>query len=167
MTEYNDAPAYIPSHVDRDEMNWEAYAEHYDDMCDLNPSYQHNIKVLIEYIRSWDLPSNAEICDLGAGTGNFIRAISRLLPNSTFSHVDFDAKMNELARRKYEHSNVKSVSIIEEYAQLVVFEPNRFDLIICVNALYAISPQKQVLNNVRVSEIIARRPLFPKPSIAA
>ncbi len=149
MTDYNDAPTYIPSKVDSDEMDWAAYAEHYDEMCDLNPSYQHNIKVLTEYIRSWNLPSNAEICDLGAGTGNFIRAISRILPNSTFSHVDFDASMNKLARQKYKDSNVKSVSIIEEYAQLVVFESNRFDLIICVNALYAISPQKQVLNNVR------------------
>ncbi len=149
MSEYNEAPTYTSSNLETDEMDWDAYAEHYDEMCDLNPSYQHNISTLMEYLRRWDLRTNLEICDLGAGTGNYIRAISQLLPNSRFSHVDFDSKMNELARQKYELANVKSVRIIEEYVQRIVFEPKRFDLILCVNALYAISPQKQVLNNIR------------------
>ena len=149
MSDYNETQIYNPSKVETDEMDWEAYAEHYDEMCDLNPSYQHNINVLMRYLQSWNLPTNAKICDLGAGTGNYIRAISRFLPNSTFTHVDFDSKMNELAHRKYESANVNSVTIIEEYAQHIEFEPNHFDLVLCVNALYAISPQKQVLEHIR------------------
>ena len=149
MSELGDAPIYVPPKVEPDEMDWQAYAMHYDEMCELNPAYQQNINVLMGYIRSWSLPSQPEICDLGAGTGNYIKEISHLLPNSNFSHVDFDTKMNELAHQKYERANVKSVRIINEYVQRVVFEPKQFDLIICVNALYAISPQKQVLNNIR------------------
>ena len=56
---------YIPSDVQQDEMNWDAYAVHYDLMCELNPSYQRNIEVLLDHLVKWHLPANASICDLG------------------------------------------------------------------------------------------------------
>ena len=37
---------YVAENVQSDEMNWDAYAEHYDVMCELNPSYQENIEYL-------------------------------------------------------------------------------------------------------------------------
>lgn len=147
--EYLDIPTYVPSKVDNDEMDWHAYAEHYDLMCDLNPSYQENLRSLATRLVSWDLPENAEICDLGAGTGNYIRLMCRLLPNARFTHVDFDNKMNDLARRKYALAQIGDVNVVKNYAQRVQFPNNSFDLIVCVNALYAISPQRPLLNNIR------------------
>lgn len=144
----DEAKTYVPDAVADDEMNWDAYAEHYDDMCDFNPSYQKNIEILEKFLLRWNLPSNAAVCDLGAGTGNYISALSRHLPNASFTHVDFDKKMNRVAAKKYERNNVKNYSIVENYAQHVEFPDNHFDLIVCVNALYAISPQKQVLHKV-------------------
>jgi ubiquinone/menaquinone biosynthesis C-methylase UbiE len=69
-------------------------------------------------------------------------------PECSFVHVDFDTKMNELAARKYEANGVRSVRVISDYAQHLDFPDACFDLVLCVNALYAISPQKQILRKV-------------------
>jgi len=144
-----DTNIYVPENLADDEMNWDAYAEHYDVMCAFNPAYQQNIEQLERYIRKWNLPEDAKICDLGAGTGNYIVAMSRLIPNASFVHVDFDAKMNVAAQKKYADHGVQDFTIMANYAQHVDFPESQFDLVVCVNALYAICPQKQVLNKVR------------------
>jgi len=140
--------AYSPDCIDPDEMDWDAYAQHYDLMCDFNSSYQDNISKLIGSLRSWNLRPNATICDLGAGTGNFTLAIAEQIPDAEFVHVDFDSKMNEMAAKKYELRQVRSVKILPEYAQQIDFSDCSFDLVVCVNALYAISPQKEILRKV-------------------
>lgn len=132
-----------------DEMDWDAYAEHYDEMCALNPAYQDNIELLLDRIPLWNMAKNAAICDLGAGTGNYIGAVSNILPDAEFVHVDFDTKMNEFASKKYEQSKLHNIRIIQEYAQRIEFPKESFDLVMCVNALYAISPQVEVLQKVR------------------
>lgn len=135
--------------VASDEMDWDAYAEHYDEMCALNPAYQRNIELLLKRIPIWNMPSNAKVCDLGAGTGNYICSLSALLPRADFVHVDFDTKMNELASQKYSQLEETNVQIVQEYAQRVEFPTQSFDLVMCVNALYAISPQLEVLQKIR------------------
>ena len=148
-SEYRDVPLYAPPTVDSDEMDWDAYAEHYDVMCELNPSYQENLLALAKFLPRWNLPSDSSICDLGAGTGNYIHLLSRLLPNANFTHIDFDKKMNDLAAKKYHDQGIDSVNIVCEHAQRTEMESASFDLILCVNALYAIAPQKQVLKKVK------------------
>ncbi|MGE0624474.1 MAG: class I SAM-dependent methyltransferase [Pseudomonadales bacterium] len=140
--------AFESSKVAEDEMNWDAYAEHYDVMCELNPSYQENIDRLVQYLKSWSISQNPAILDLGAGTGNYILALAKQLDGASYVHVDFDKKMNELARRKYDQHQLTSVQIRNQYVQDVDFEESSFDVIICINALYAISPQTEVLKNI-------------------
>ena len=135
--------------ISSDEMDWDAYAEHYDQMCALNPAYQENIDLLLRRIPDWRLSENARICDLGAGTGNYIDAVSQLLPKAEYVHVDFDTKMNEFALEKYKQSETLNVRVVQEYVQNIVFPKQSFDLVMCVNALYAISPQLEVLQKVR------------------
>ena len=57
-------PTYIPTSVQSDEMDWDAYADHYDLMCELNPSYNENLSILASRISSWQLPGNASILSL-------------------------------------------------------------------------------------------------------
>ena len=144
-----DVHKYTPEHVATDEMNWDAYAEHYDQMCKFNPSYQENIEILLDLVRDWPLPKNAKVCDLGAGTGNYILAISKLRPDVEFHHVDFDEKMNEAASLKYAEQGVANVHLLTQYVQECEFPDESFDLILCVNALYAINPQEEVLKKVK------------------
>jgi ubiquinone/menaquinone biosynthesis C-methylase UbiE len=146
--EFLDIPTYTAPHVAPDEMDWDAYAEHYDLMCDLNPSYQDNLISLASRLSQWKLPESAEVCDLGAGTGNYIHLLSRLIPHAHFTHLDSDKKMNKVAAHKYANARVENVDILNSCAQRVDFSEESFDLILCVNALYAISPQKPLLQKI-------------------
>ena len=130
-------------------IDWDAYATQYDLMAKYNPSYHENIEIVRRAVEEFGITENARICDLGAGTGNYIAALSRIRPKASFTHVDFDKVMNDIARDKYLNLGIKDVAIHEEYVQRVDFLEETFDLIICVNALYAISPQEAVLRKAR------------------
>lgn len=147
--ELEDVHKYTPEGIAADEMNWDAYAEHYDQMCKFNPSYQENIEILLRLINEWPMPEDARVCDLGAGTGNYILALSAARPDANYVHVDFDEKMNDAAIRKYQEAGVKNIQLVTEYVQDCEFPDNEFDLIMCVNALYAISPQEEILRKAR------------------
>ena len=129
-------------------IDWDAYATQYDLMAKFNPSYHENISLLRSSLPNWNIPSEGTICDLGAGTGNYIAALSRILPDAEYYHVDFDEVMNEIARDKYRKIGLESVHFLEDYIQRIDFPDDKFDLIICVNALYAMSPQMAVLRKI-------------------
>jgi ubiquinone/menaquinone biosynthesis C-methylase UbiE len=131
------------------EIDWDAYASQYDLLAANNPSYRENIEVLRKVVRELDLSPNAAICDIGAGTGNFICALARDLPDANFIHLDADAGMSEIARAKYNAAAVKHVQIDVLPVADAYYPPACFDLIICVNALYAMSPQQEVLQRMR------------------
>lgn len=134
--------------VEREGIDWDAYATPYDLMAKYNPSYHENIEILRCYLDEWNMPPTASICDLGAGTGNYVCALASHIPEGKYVHVDFDGVMNGIARAKYQEQGM-DVTIIEEYIQRLEFPPESFDLILCVNALYAIQPQQAVLHKVR------------------
>jgi ubiquinone/menaquinone biosynthesis C-methylase UbiE len=129
-------------------MDWDVYADTYDAMCEVNPAYRDNLGILERYVASWDLPANSRICDLGAGTGNYIVALHRLIPGASFVHVDFDHAMNERARVKYKAVGAHA-EIIENQLQNVDLAASSMDLAVCVNSLYAIHPQREQLEKIR------------------
>lgn len=130
-------------------IDWDAYATQYDLMAKYNPSYHENIEILRGGLDEWGISDQAQICDLGAGTGNYISALFRSRPQGSFTHVDFDSVMNEIAREKYRNVGLTDVSIHENYLQRADFPDESFDLIICVNALYAMSPREAILGKIR------------------
>lgn len=130
-------------------LSYSQYAKQFDQMCELLPVYQDNIDYLIELLPEIDLPENAQICDLGAGTGNFICALAEVIPSARFTHVDMDPEMNARAESKYQGIPAANVEIIEDYIERVELPDNYFDLIICVNALNTAPPQLPVLRQMR------------------
>jgi ubiquinone/menaquinone biosynthesis C-methylase UbiE len=142
-------PETAKKQIDTDEMDWDAYAKHYDQMCRFNPAYQDNIALLLDRLSAWDLPSNPAICDLGAGTGNYIVRLSEAVPTASFTHVDFDRRMIDSAINKYKDHGISHVRFVHEEIHNVEFPDQSFDLIICVNALYAFTPQQEVLAGIR------------------
>ncbi|MEQ8485711.1 MAG: methyltransferase domain-containing protein [Pseudomonadales bacterium] len=130
-----------------DEMDWDAYARSYDEMCALNPAYQQNIEMLIRRLPQWNLPDDARVCDLGAGTGNYILQLSEHLPNASFWHVDADARMIDIANGKYHAAGLSRVTTLHRTAEETTFPEQSFDLIICINALYAFPDRGGVLRH--------------------
>jgi ubiquinone/menaquinone biosynthesis C-methylase UbiE len=149
MTQATEATTDATREVHRDEMDWDAYAKHYDVLCDLNPVYHENIATLLRHMVSWNLPPDANICDLGAGTGNFILAMAEKFPSAQYWHVDFDSRMLSIAKKKYASLRPNAVHMIQEAAEVVDFPENQFDLVLCINALYAFPDKDLVLKKVR------------------
>ena len=139
-----------PNHVvDADEMDWHAYAEHYDEMCALNPAYYKNVSMLLERLSSWNLPEDASICDLGAGTGNYILGMHQILPSANYWHVDIDERMIECAKQKYSEAGIANVHVVYSDVCSLSFPADSFDVVVCVNALYAFTSQDEILSKIR------------------
>lgn len=131
------------------EIDWDTYASQYDLLATNNPSYRENIEILRDAVSRMHLPVGAAICDVGAGTGNFICALARDIPSARFVHLDADPVMNEIARDKYVAAGIKHVDLHHCLANEATYPSETFDLIICVNALYAIYPQQELLRRIR------------------
>lgn len=129
-------------------LDYNRYAPQFDRMCQITPVYQDNIDLLLEFLPTFQLPKDAAICDLGAGTGNFVLAMADQLPDAQYTHLDFDETMNRHARFKYEQAGVRNYEILHEHIQRATFQEESFDLIVCVNALNTAPPQLPVLNMV-------------------
>jgi ubiquinone/menaquinone biosynthesis C-methylase UbiE len=128
-------------------MDWSVYAQQYDAMCDGNPYYTNNIATLLQRLEAWRLPKDAVICDIGAGTGNFIYHIAPLMPEARLVHIDSSHDMNATAKVKYA-SKGYNVEVVEEYVQRLDYPAETFDLVICVHALYAMNPQSLILRKI-------------------
>ena len=130
------------------EIDWNAYAPQFDQLANLTPAYRENMLSLLELVRSSRLDDASHVLDLGAGTGNYILALSDILPNARYFHVDYNPVMNVIAKNKYAANGVRKVTIIQDYIQRVHFLDESMDLIVCVNSLYSSSPQVPTLNRI-------------------
>jgi len=131
------------------QIDWKAYADKYDLMATNNPSYEENVHIALDQIRKRKLPRKANICDLGAGTGNYILALNSILPEASYTHLDYDHKMCGIASDKYNKAELTNVEIVEEYVQRATLKVSHYDLIICVNSLYAMKPVELTLRRIK------------------
>ena len=126
-------------------VQWDEYAEAYDTMCNVNPAYQENISIFRDWISELELPENAKICDLGAGTGNYVIEAAIAHPTAHVLHVDSDPVMNRTARRKYKAAGTSNVSFLAANVLNAGVGAATIDLIVCVNALYVFPSVRSVL----------------------
>ena len=129
-------------------IEWSLYAEHYDAMCDVNPSYQEMLSLVETAVSKIDLPPEARVLDIGAGTGNLLLRLQKLLPAASFIHLDQDPEMNRRAFSKYEDSGRRAVEIIAADFLECELEYGSFDLIVSTNAVYAMQPHQIVLEKI-------------------
>ena len=125
-------------------IDWTAYADAYDLIPEFFPTYKDNQELLRERVEKLNLPANASICDIGAGTGNYIAHMSSYMPNASFLHLDSNKAMNAAAEKKYKDLPC-DVRIVESSVDEASLEEGAFDLLICINALYNMSPQATTL----------------------
>jgi ubiquinone/menaquinone biosynthesis C-methylase UbiE len=132
------------------EVRWDEYAQAYDVMCSANPAYQKNLTLFREWIAGLHLPQASTICDVGAGTGNYVLELARRFPDARVIHLDSDPVMNRTASRKYSLSGVENVGFASSNASTVDLAPSSLDLIVCVNALYTFAEPSRVLDNFKL-----------------
>jgi SAM-dependent methyltransferase len=126
-------------------VDWNLYATCYDLLCEMNPAYGDLVRHLSEFLAS--MPARVRALDVGAGTGNFVLAGAGALSGSTWTHLEPYAGMNAIARRKYERAGI-DVRVVEQKAELASFEQASFDLIVSVNAMYAMPDPETILGHI-------------------
>jgi len=129
-------------------IDWGVYAKAYDLLPHVFPEYRENIEIVTNELKRHVHDSNARVCDLGAGTGVYTEHLARNFPTWKFTHVDSNPGMNRVARAKYKSYPFDQIALIEDSAQTVRFPSEVFDAVICVNALYAMNPQQQIIKKV-------------------
>lgn len=129
-------------------IDWTTYSQSYDDLCDVIPAYEENISMVLDAISSCTKSDQPSILDIGAGTGNYIKAVHSVLPGARFVHLDANTAMNERARLKYSELDI-NVTVVEEYAQRADFAEESFDIVLCINVLYTLHPQGAMLDKIR------------------
>lgn len=130
------------------EMDWAKYAEHYDEMCELNPAYQQNIDLMRNLLRTCGVRDVNKVCDVGAGTGNFLLALLDLFPKAEFTHLDGNSAMSSIAERKIEQRRGANVSFIRASVEEYAFPHETFDLVVCTNTLYATNSPPDTLAKI-------------------
>jgi ubiquinone/menaquinone biosynthesis C-methylase UbiE len=123
----------------RAEVSWSKYAGAYDSMCDANPAYLNNLSLFRDWLRRSNIGHSPTICDVGAGTGNYVLETYRLRPSAQFIHVDNDSRMNALASEKYRAAKMPPVRFEARGIEKALLDDASIDLAICVNSLYALS----------------------------
>ena len=128
-------------------VDWHTYASCYDLLCEMNPAYADLISHFGSFVEERISPS-ARILDVGAGTGNFILSGAQVAPNARWTHLDSDDAMNGIASGKYVSAGLK-VEMIQQKGERATFPPASFDLVISINAMYAMPDPHRILRNIR------------------
>lgn len=130
-----------------DPVDWNSYAKCYDILCGMNPAYQVLLQEFRTFLRRIEVREELSVLDVGAGSGNFLMEVgSEFSDRASMTHLDADGVMNELANAKYRKANLQ-VTFVEENARVANFPAASFDMVVSVNALYAIPEPKAVLRS--------------------
>jgi len=127
-------------------VDWHSYAGCYDLLCDMNPAYAELISHFAHFIEKRVSPT-ARILDVGAGTGNFILSGAQIATNAQWTHLDADDAMNGIASRKYASAHL-AVQVIQQQGEHSAFASGSFDLVISINAMYAMPNPQRILRNI-------------------
>lgn len=131
-----------------DGIEWAKYAKRYDDFIVPMTCYQDNINTLKDFlISNAKNDASTRICDLGAGTGIYIKAMSEVLPLASFTHVDRSADMSSYASKRYASANL-NINVIESAAEDLNFEAASMDIITAINVIYTLPEPKKRLEDI-------------------
>lgn len=130
-------------------IDWDTYAKAYDYLPMVFQEYRQNLAIVEQRIGPiLDQLPQGLLLDVGAGTGNYISHFANRFPDWRYVHLDSNCGMNNVARRKYGGLQLGTVSVVESSAQDVIFAAEQADIVLCVNALYAMAPQSLVLKKL-------------------
>jgi ubiquinone/menaquinone biosynthesis C-methylase UbiE len=128
---------------------WDQYARAYDVMCSANPAYQENLALFRNWLQRAELSEHPRVCDVGAGTGNYLLEVASARPNAELVHLDLDPGMNNTASRKYQERKLPNVAFELSDVHDAKFEEESFDILVCVNSLYTMREPERAIARMR------------------
>lgn len=131
----------------KDRVSWWEYGAAYDELCSINPHYEDNVSRFRQWCTGVELPANPVICDIGAGTGNYLLEAARAKPESQFYHWDWNSVMNDLAAAKYAEAGFEATFASQNISDFPGDIPP-VDLAIAVNSLYTFPDSKAVISRI-------------------
>lgn len=129
-------------------IDWSIYANAYDFLPKVFREYRTNMEIVESALRTRVSKDSPRVCDFGAGTGVYIDYLANRNPSWKFTHVDSNQGMTKVAKAKYARLRSGQVAIVDDAAQTAKFPRDSFDAVVCVNALYAMSPQNRVIRKI-------------------
>ena len=130
------------------EVSWWKYAEAYDLLCSINPYYQENLDSFRQWFSQLEIRPGSNICEIGAGTGNFLFEAAKLRPDLVFTHWDWNSSMNEIASRKYKTLSATTINVTSSDLAAYPLDQGPFDAVIAVNTLYTLSAPNEFLEKI-------------------
>ena len=130
----------------RPTVDWNAYSQKYDMLLAYNPYYQQAHQQIIAAVREWEVPANAQLADIGAGTGNYSVAMAQLFPQAQVIHIDNNKTMNAIAPKKA--SDLINFEVRHTGIQELTFPERSLHGVLCLNALYTFPEPVQVLQQI-------------------
>lgn len=129
-------------------ISWSEYATSYDEFVVPLSCYQDNIKLLQKFLvaKSTNL-NEPHICDIGAGTGIYIKSMAEICADANFTHLDLDAEMCAYAQRRYSDAGL-GVKVLNQSADSADIDYNSQDIVTAVNVIYALPKPKQRLKDI-------------------
>ncbi|MEM7290589.1 MAG: class I SAM-dependent methyltransferase [Pseudomonadota bacterium] len=132
-------------------IDWDSYGPILDIQAGITPQYWENISQAIALAQHAFGDTEFSVCDVGAGTGNCTLEFAKSFPKAKVVHLEPSSNMNDIARQKFKNAGINGISIAEMSFQEHDWATNRYDLIICINSLFAIQPQSLTLSIIRQS----------------
>ena len=127
--------------------SWWEYAQSYDVMCEHNPYYQANLEHFSKWLSEIELKNSPRICEVGAGTGNFLKAAGKVYPHAEFFHWDWNSTMNAIAKEKYSDLRIEVEIQNSDIAKFPGDLPKQ-DVMLALNSLYTFPDVNKVLSEV-------------------
>lgn len=102
-----------------------------------------------QVIAALELPLDAQIADLGSGSGYFTRRLARAVPDGKVYAVDVDAEMNERLRERLADEGISNVEIVlGEYADPKLPDGS-IDLVFTSNTFHHIQDRPDYFRNLK------------------
>src|SRR5262245_59479271 len=120
---------------------WNAYARIYDQLLGTIP-YQRLLKKTLDRVPI----GAARLLDAGCGTGNLLNAARVRKPALASHGIDFSVAMLSLAQKKVAGARLT----LGDLNAPLPFPDDSFDVVTCINVLYAVSDPARTLVEYRV-----------------
>ena len=103
-----------------------------------------------EVIQALELPQDAVIADVGAGTGYFAMRLANMLPKGRVYAVDLEPRMVQYLRERAKRENRENVVAIAGTAEDPRL-PEKVDLILLVDVYHHVDERERYFRNLRAS----------------